>query len=76
VAEVGARRADDDPVRLYFKEIGKVPLLTAAGEVQIGRRIEAGQVALRRALVTFRWPPERSPTSASARGAASCPPTP
>src|SRR5882672_9700667 len=33
----------EDPVRLYLKEIGKVPLLTAAQEVQIGRRIEVGQ---------------------------------
>jgi len=41
----------EDPVRLYLKEIGKVPLLTAAQEVQIGRRIEVGQIALRRTLV-------------------------
>src|SRR5437667_4073074 len=40
----------DDPVRLYLKEIGKVSLLTAAQEVQIGRRIEVGQIALRRTL--------------------------
>jgi RNA polymerase primary sigma factor len=40
----------EDPVRLYLKEIGKVPLLTAQQEVQIGRRIEQGQIALRRAL--------------------------
>src|SRR5438552_15887347 len=40
----------EDPVRLYLKEIGKVPLLTAEQEVQIGRRIEVGQIALRRAL--------------------------
>ena len=40
----------EDPVRLYLKEIGKVPLLTAAQEVQIGRRIEVGQIALRRTL--------------------------
>ncbi|MBI3635031.1 MAG: sigma-70 family RNA polymerase sigma factor [Candidatus Rokubacteria bacterium] len=40
----------EDPVRLYLKEIGKVPLLTAAQEVEIGRRIEVGQLALRRAL--------------------------
>src|SRR5881628_2610912 len=38
----------EDPVRLYLKEIGKVPLLTAQQEVQIGRRIEVGQIALRR----------------------------
>src|SRR3989449_3643317 len=41
----------EDPVRLYLKEIGKVSLLTAAQEVQIGRRIEVGQIALRRTLV-------------------------
>src|SRR5688500_9146662 len=40
----------EDPVRLYLKEIGKVPLLTAQQEVSIGRRIEVGQIALRRAL--------------------------
>ena len=40
----------EDPVRLYLKEIGKVPLLTARQEVEIGRRIEVGQIALRRAL--------------------------
>jgi RNA polymerase primary sigma factor len=40
----------EDPVRLYLKEIGKVPLLTAEQEVAIGKRIEAGQIRLRRAL--------------------------
>jgi RNA polymerase primary sigma factor len=45
----GATRGED-PVRLYLKEIGKVPLLTARQEVEIGRRIEVGQIALRRAL--------------------------
>ena len=40
----------EDPVRIYLKEIGKVSLLTAAQEVEIGRRIEAGQIKLRRAL--------------------------
>jgi len=40
----------EDPVRLYLKEIGKVSLLTAAQEVQIGRRIEVGQIALRHTL--------------------------
>ena len=42
--------AGEDPVRLYLKEIGKVPLLKAEQEVTIGRRIEIGQIALRRAL--------------------------
>jgi RNA polymerase primary sigma factor len=40
----------EDPVRLYLKEIGKVPLLKAQEEVSIGQRIEIGQIALRRAL--------------------------
>jgi len=40
----------EDPVRLYLKEIGKVPLLTAEEEVEIGQRIEAGQTQLKRAL--------------------------
>ena len=40
----------EDPVRLYLKEIGKVSLLNAQQEVKIGRRIELGQIALRRAL--------------------------
>jgi RNA polymerase primary sigma factor len=43
----------EDPVRLYLKEIGKVSLLTARQEVEIGRRIEVGQIALRRALVAI-----------------------
>src|SRR5262245_63049197 len=40
----------EDPVRLYLKEVGKVWLLNAAQEVEIGRRIEVGQTALRRTL--------------------------
>ncbi len=34
-----------DSVRLYLREIGRVPLLTAAEEVSIAKRIEAGTVA-------------------------------
>ncbi len=34
--------AIDDPVRMYLKEIGQVPLLTAEQEVEIAKRIEAG----------------------------------
>jgi RNA polymerase primary sigma factor len=37
-----------DPVRMYLKEIGKVPLLTAAQEVSLAKRIEAGLLALER----------------------------
>ncbi len=32
----------DDPVRMYLKEIGKVPLLSADEEIQLARRLESG----------------------------------
>ncbi len=41
----GARHTGEgsfDPVRMYLKEIGKVPLLTADQEVRLAQRIEAG----------------------------------
>jgi RNA polymerase primary sigma factor len=34
-----------DPVRMYLKEIGRVPLLTAAQEVDLAMRFEAGELA-------------------------------
>lgn len=42
--------AGEDPVRAYLHDIGKVRLLTAAQEVDIGRRIEVAQAQLWRAL--------------------------
>ena len=35
----------NDPVRMYLKEIGKVPLLNAAQEIDLARRIEAGELS-------------------------------
>lgn len=40
----------NDPVRMYLKEIGKVPLLTAAQEVELAQRIEAGEEEAKRRL--------------------------
>ncbi|CAN5722576.1 N/A [soil metagenome] len=37
--------ATSDSVRMYLREIGRVPLLDAAGEVALAKRIEAGQAA-------------------------------
>ncbi|MCD4650539.1 MAG: RNA polymerase sigma factor RpoD [Candidatus Cloacimonetes bacterium] len=37
------RRYFDDPVRMYLKEMGRVPLLDREGEVRIAKKIESGQ---------------------------------
>ena len=42
----------NDPVRMYLKEIGKVPLLNAAQEVDLARRIEAGELSTARCSST------------------------
>ncbi len=39
-----------DPVRMYLREMGAVPLLTREGEIELARRIERGQNAVRKAL--------------------------
>jgi len=53
----------NDPVRMYLKEIGKVPLLTAPQEVDLARRIEAGEfsTALFRLLDEIEENPENFP---------------
>jgi len=40
----------NDPVRMYLREMGTVPLLTRDGEVEIARRIERGQRTVLRSL--------------------------
>ncbi len=40
----------DDPVRMYLKEIGKVPLLSPDEEIEIAKRMEAGDAQAKRKL--------------------------
>ena len=42
----GALDKTNDPVRMYLREMGTVPLLTREGEVEIARRIERGKLAV------------------------------
>ena len=47
---VGADPKSQDPVRLYLREMGSVPLLTREGEVVIARRMERGQLVVMKAI--------------------------
>ena len=46
----GMLEKTNDPVRMYLREMGTVPLLTREGEVEIAKRIERGQVRVMKAI--------------------------
>ncbi|MCU1309916.1 MAG: polymerase, sigma 70 subunit, RpoD subfamily [Candidatus Angelobacter sp.] len=46
----GALEKTNDPVRMYLREMGTVPLLTREGEVEIAKRIERGQLRVLKAV--------------------------
>src|SRR5207237_4974697 len=46
----GALEKTNDPVRLYLREMGVVPLLTREGEVAIAKRIERGQLKTQKTI--------------------------
>jgi RNA polymerase primary sigma factor len=48
----------DDPVRMYLREMGKVPLLDRQGEVDIAKRIEAAQIKIAKAVFSLDSPIE------------------
>ncbi|HKW61284.1 MAG TPA: RNA polymerase sigma factor RpoD [Candidatus Acidoferrum sp.] len=47
---VGVDPKSQDPVRLYLREMGSVPLLTREGEVLIAKRMERGQFVVMKAI--------------------------
>jgi RNA polymerase primary sigma factor len=46
----GTLEKTNDPVRMYLREMGTVPLLTREGEVEIAKRIERGQMRVLKSL--------------------------
>ncbi len=48
----------DDPVRMYLKQMGQVPLLTREQEVEISKRIEKAETETRKILARFGFIPD------------------
>jgi RNA polymerase primary sigma factor len=46
----GSLEKTNDPVRMYLREMGTVPLLTREGEVTIAKRIERGQLVVMKSI--------------------------
>ena len=47
--------SSDDPVRMYLKEMGSVPLLSREEEVEISKRIEKAQMQIEKIIMRFRY---------------------
>ncbi len=47
--------SSDDPVRMYLKEMGSVPLLSREEEVEISKRIEKAQLQIEKVIMRFRY---------------------
>ncbi|NJN63506.1 MAG: RNA polymerase sigma factor RpoD [Acidobacteria bacterium] len=54
-APVLEQERTNDPVRMYLREMGTVPLLTREGEVEIAKRIESGELKVLKALSGSRF---------------------
>jgi len=50
-----AEGSSDDPVRMYLKEMGSVPLLSREEEVEISKRIEKAQMQIEKIIMRFRY---------------------
>ncbi len=53
VEQMGASVRYDDPVRMYLREMGKVPLLDREGEIEIAKRIEGGHLRISEAVFSL-----------------------
>jgi RNA polymerase primary sigma factor len=49
--DLSTKTTSNDPVRMYLREIGKVPLLSAAEEVSLAKRIERKDIEAKRKLI-------------------------
>ena len=54
----GSLEKTNDPVRMYLREMGTVPLLTREGEVAIAKRIERGQLLVLKTITRSPIDPE------------------
>ena len=54
--DAAVRSATSDPVRMYLKEIGRVPLLSAEEEVDLAKRVEAGLFASEKLTINMSLP--------------------